>query len=111
MDHPHLQFHKHWEIGTEVAYMLGQCNSIMSFISLAAVQPEARQRLMRVSMVKGAQATTAIEGNTLTDAEIEKVRQGEEIAPSKQYQAKEVKNVLEAIRGSTKRVESRPSVR
>ncbi|MGE3844276.1 MAG: Fic family protein [Vicinamibacterales bacterium] len=48
-------------------------------------------------MKKGAQATTAIEGNTLSDAEVEKVARGDSLPPSKQYQEREVRNILDAM--------------
>lgn len=46
---------------------------------------------------KGAQSTTAIEGNTLTDEEIAKIAEGQKLAPSKEYQQIEVQNILEAL--------------
>ncbi len=61
------------------------------------LQPEHRERLLHVSLVKGARATTAIEGNTLTVAEVEKVSEGESLAPSKKYQEREVRNILDAM--------------
>src|SRR5207249_2719503 len=47
--------------------------------------------------IKGAQATTAIEGNTLTDEEIGKLKQGIKLPPSKEYQEREVRNILDAF--------------
>jgi Fic family protein len=48
-------------------------------------------------MTKGIQGTTAIEGNTLSLEEIEKIIQGEHvhISKSKEYQKQEIENVLE----------------
>jgi Fic family protein len=50
-----------------------------------------------VAFIKGAQATTAIEGNTLTEEEIRRSLDGEDLPPSKEYQEREVKNVLTAM--------------
>jgi Fic family protein len=61
------------------------------------LQPEYRDQLLRVSLVKGAQATTAIEGNTLTESEVKRIADGESLAQSKQYQEREVKNILDAM--------------
>lgn len=61
------------------------------------LKPEQRVRLLNVSLVKGAQATTAIEGNTLTNAEVERVSEGESLPPSKEYQEREVRNILDAM--------------
>lgn len=66
-------------------------------ICLSPLQPSYRESLLSVSLVKGAQATTAIEGNTLTQAEIEQVAGGESLPQSKEYQEREVKNILDAM--------------
>jgi len=42
-------------------------------------------------------ATTAIEGNTLTEEEIESIQAGKSLSISKQYMETEVKNVLDAL--------------
>ncbi|MFN8277435.1 MAG: Fic family protein [Chitinophagales bacterium] len=47
--------------------------------------------------MKGAQATTAIEGNTLSDEEIQKIMDNQKLPPSKEYQEIEVKNILNAF--------------
>lgn len=58
------------------------------------LQPEYHARLLQISLIKGAQATTAIEGNTLSDAEVAAVSEGRSLPPSKRYQEREVANVL-----------------
>ena len=47
-------------------------------------------------MRKGAQATTAIEGNTLSIEEIQDIQEGKKLQPSKEYQEIEVKNILDS---------------
>lgn len=59
--------------------------------------PHFYDELMKLALRKGAQATTAIEGNTLTDEEIAKLQDGEKLPPSKEYQEIEVKNILDAF--------------
>ncbi len=59
--------------------------------------PQHYQELMNVSLIKGAQATTAIEGNTLTDEDIKRLMEGEKMPPSKEYQEIEVRNILDAF--------------
>ena len=54
---------------------------------------------MNVSLRKGARATTAIEGNTLSEADIEKMAAGEKLPPSKEYLRIEVQNILDALNG------------
>jgi len=95
--YPYMKFAEHWRILPETTYHLGQCRAIVAAISEVPLRPEVRNRLLAVSLRKGAQATTAIEGNTLSDDEIERVMRGESLPPSKEYQAGEVRNVIEAM--------------
>ena len=97
--YPHIQFRRHWELSPTVPYQLGQCEAIIAAIRNTPLLPERHRKLLSVSLIKGAQATTAIEGNTLTDAEVEKVAVGEALAPSKTYQEREVRNILDAMNG------------
>jgi Fic family protein len=80
-----------------VLFELGQCESILAAISEMPIRPDAYQKLQRVALVKGAQATTAIEGNTLSESEIERVVDGKDLPPSKEYQEIEVRNILDAM--------------
>ncbi|MGB5216796.1 MAG: Fic family protein [Smithella sp.] len=77
--------------------MLGQCEAIIRIISEAPLEPETRRKLLQVSMRKGAQATTAIEGNTLSEEEIIKIDEGGKLPPSKEYLQTEVQNVISAL--------------
>lgn len=95
--YPHILFAKHWALSEKATYLLGRCDSMVDAISRMPLQPEYHCRLLDVSLVKGAQATTAIEGNTLTADEVERVAGGESLALSKQYQEKEVRNILDAM--------------
>lgn len=98
-DYTHLQLRKQWELSHEVLFELGQCNAITAAIAEMPLRPSQYRELMRVALVKGAQATTAIEGNTLSEAEVQKVADGQSLPPSKEYQEREVRNILEAMNG------------
>ncbi|MDO9567280.1 MAG: Fic family protein [Candidatus Desulfaltia sp.] len=95
--HKHISFRKEWEISIECAYMLGECDAYVKALTDIPLEPEYRDKLLRVSLIKGAQATTAIEGNTLSQEEIEKLEEGWKLPPSKEYLEIEVKNILEAF--------------
>ena len=97
--YPHIRFGRHWEIGPDVHYQLGQCDAIIRSIRETPLSPERGAELLQVALIKGAQATTAIEGNTLTSEEVEQVAAGASLPPSKAYQEREVGNVLDAING------------
>jgi len=93
----HISFNRDWVIENEIMFMLGQCESIIRFVSSAPIKPEYRKYLLQVSLRKGARATTAIEGNTLSEEDVNKIAEGEKLPPSKEYLEIEVKNILEAL--------------
>ncbi|MDQ3021586.1 MAG: Fic family protein [Bacteroidota bacterium] len=95
-NYPHISFQNNWTLSDNTWYKLGQCKSIIIAISNAPIQPEYRKKLLEISLRKGAQATTAIEGNTLSIEEIQNIQEGKKLAPSKEYQEIEVKNVLDS---------------
>ncbi len=93
----HIPFQKSWRLDDDTIFMLGQSESIVQAISSAPIKPEYRQQLLVVSLRKGARATTAIEGNTLSEAEVARIDEGEKLPPSKEYLQIEVKNVIDAL--------------
>jgi len=95
--HPHISFARNWQVAENTLFILGQCEAIIRIISAAPLEPENRKKLLQVSMRKGAQATTAIEGNTLSEEEIVKIDEGGNLPPSKEYLQKEVQNVIAAL--------------
>ncbi len=108
--YPHLQFRRHWQLGPDVLYQLGQCDAIIRAIGETPLSPDRHKKLKRVALIKGAQATTAIEGNTLTDEEVRQVADGESLPPSKGYQEREVRNVINAMNDIVEDVAERGAV-
>ena len=98
MNYPHLCFKKRWKIDNDVVYLLGQCELLVEIISETPLQPEIRRQLAKVSLIKGAQATTAIEGNTLSEDEISNILSDQKKLPeSMQYQQQEVTNIIKGM--------------
>ena len=96
--YPQICFQRRWNIADDTMYRLGKCEAIVNARSLTPLSPEVRSEMLRVSLVKGAMATTAIEGNTLSEAEVMAIQQGESNLPqSRKYLETEVKNVLDAL--------------
>lgn len=93
----HISFRREWIIDTDCAYMLGECEAYVRALRDMPLKPQYRDKLLQVSLIKGAQATTAIEGNTLSEEEIKKIKEGWSLPPSKEYLEIEVKNILEAF--------------
>jgi Fic family protein len=95
--YPHLKFEKQWNVNTELSYLLGSCESLVEAIKDAPLAPKVHTELLRVSLIKGANATTAIEGNTLSVEDIKQILNGKNLPESRVYLQKEVENVLRAF--------------
>ena len=76
---------------------LGECAAKCDQISNVPLRPSVKEELQLVYLVKGIQATTAIEGNTLTEEEVRKIiEKKSEMPPSKEYLEQEIENILKA---------------
>ncbi len=77
---------------------LGEARSKCEHIADVPLKPETIQRIQQVYFAKGVNATTAIEGNTLSEDDVRRQIEGEdlELPPSKQYLAREVENMISA---------------
>ena len=96
-EYSNLLFRRHWELSPKALRLLGQCEAYIKAINNTPILPPLYRDLMNVALMKGAQATTAIEGNTLSDEEIRKIMDNKRLPPSKEYQGIEVKNILNAF--------------
>jgi Fic family protein len=75
--------------------MLGECQSKCEHIALVPLQPKTSERLHQIYLAKGVAATTAIEGNTLTEDQVLEHLDGKLSLPiSQQYQQKEIDNII-----------------
>ncbi len=76
---------------------LGECVAKCEQIKSVPLTPNLREELHLIYLAKGVHATTAIEGNTLTEEQVRALIQKElELPPSKQYLEQEVNNIIEA---------------
>ncbi|MCD4699808.1 MAG: Fic family protein, partial [Phycisphaerae bacterium] len=65
---------------------LGECVSKCEHIANTPLCPATRDELHLIYLAKGVQATAAIEGNTLSQAEaMDRIRGGSSLPPSKEY--------------------------
>ena len=77
--------------------LLGQAVAFCRQVADSALPPRAAEEMRKVYLVKGVQATTAIEGNTLSAEQIrERVEGRLDLPPSQEYLGREVDNVLRA---------------
>ena len=78
--------------------LLGEARAVCEQIANTPLTPSVARHLNEVALIKGAQATTAIEGNTLDEEQVAGIYRGEYTAPpSRAYQEREVRNVLDAL--------------
>jgi Fic family protein len=83
--------------GADVWMLLGEAQSKCDHISGVPLRPTVAKQLHALYLIKGVQATTAIEGNTLTEQEVGGIIDGTlQMPPSKEYLAQEVRNIVEA---------------
>lgn len=77
---------------------LGECTSKIEHISRVPLVHDSAEDLYKIYLAKGVHATTAIEGNTLSEEDVLRHMAGElELPPSREYLAQEVDNVINAI--------------
>lgn len=82
---------------TALWLLLGEAQSKCEHVAGVPLEPETARRLHRLYLAKGILATTAIEGNTLSEEEVLKHLEGKlKLPPSKQYLAKEIDNIVKA---------------
>ncbi len=81
--------------GAEFWMLLGEARSKVDHLSNALLRPETRDEMLRVYLARGVRATTAIEGNTLSEEEVVAVIEGRANPPaSQEYLYREVENIV-----------------
>lgn len=77
---------------------LGEAFSKNQHLAGIPLQPALATELASVLLTKGALATAAIEGNTLSEAQANRIiHEGEKLAPSQEYLAQEIRNITSAL--------------
>lgn len=76
----------------------GEARSKCEHIAGVPLQPDLARNVHQVYMAKGVMATTAIEGNTLTEDQVRsQLEGGLDVPPSQEYMKREVSNVVAAL--------------
>lgn len=77
--------------------MVGKCQSKCEHIANVPLRPALAEELHWVYLAKGALASAAIEGNTLSEEQVRQHLDGElRLPPSQEYLEQEVKNIIAA---------------
>ncbi|SRR6266498_339396 len=79
--------------------MLGEAMSKCQHLAGAPLKPWAAKELAAIYLARGVQATTAIEGNTLTEDEVKQIVQKgtAKVSESREYLEREVRNIAKCI--------------
>jgi Fic family protein len=81
----------------ELWMLLGEARSKVAHIAGSPLNPEVARQMHLVYLTKGVLATTAIEGNTLSEEEARQRIEGElDLPPSREYLGREIDNVVAA---------------
>ncbi|MBN2373369.1 Fic family protein [bacterium] len=96
--HPWLSFHIDLRKASPHLWMnLGEAASKCEHIADTPLRPKTAERLHLLYLAKGAAATTAIEGNPLTEKEVLQHLEGRlKVPPSKEYLTQEIDNIVTA---------------
>jgi len=75
--------------------MLGECQSKCEHLARYPLRPDIAEEIHKMYMAKGVLATTAIEGNTLSEEEVRQILDGKlKLSPSREYLEQEVTNII-----------------
>ncbi len=96
--HPWITFRINLEKAPPKLWLaLGEAASKCEHIARVPLRPSTAKRLHQLYLAKGVAATTAIEGNTLSEEDVLRAVQGDlTVLPSKSYLKQEVENIIEA---------------
>jgi cell filamentation protein, protein adenylyltransferase len=82
----------------ELWMLLGEARSKIAHIGGSLLNPEIAREMHIVYLTKGVLATTAIEGNTLSEDEARRRIEGRlELPPSREYLGREIDNIIAAF--------------
>ncbi|MBM4123645.1 MAG: Fic family protein [Nitrospira sp.] len=96
--HPWITFSLDLTCRTQTLWMLlGEAKSKCEHLANVILAPDAAKQLHEIYLAKGVLATTAIEGNTLTEEEVLKQIEGKlRLPPSREYLGQETENIISA---------------
>jgi hypothetical protein len=96
--HPWLKFSINLQKFDYLLWMkLGEAQSKCDHIAGVPLLPSFASEMHQIYLAKGALATTAIEGNTLSESQVMAQMLGTlKLPPSKEYLGQEVQNILDA---------------
>jgi len=98
--------------GYKIWMLLGEAQSKCRHISGVPLRPGDAEKLHKVYLTRGVRATTAIEGNTLTEDDVRRIIDDDlQLPPSRAYLKQEVENIISACNAIAHGVSSSVSLR
>jgi Fic family protein len=97
--HPWISFQVDLSrIGAEFWMLLGEARSKVIRLNQSLLRPEVAQQINTLYLAKGVHATTAIEGNTLSEEDAVALVEGRQLRlpPSREYLVREAENIVDA---------------
>lgn len=89
---------------------IGEAISKLKHIEGAPLDPETAKKMHTIYLAKGAAATTAIEGNTLSEEEVfEILTKGKELPKTEKYLKDEIENIVAAFNHMTETLQQNPT--
>lgn len=97
--HPWISFSLNLKrLPAPVWLLLGEAKSKCEHIAGVPLMTTTAENLHRIYLAKGAHATTAIEGNTLSEQQVlDRLEGKRELPPSKEYLGQEIDNIVDAF--------------
>ena len=94
--HSHITFRLDLKKASYKLWMLlGEACSKAEYLVGMPLLPAVEDSLFQLYLEKGVLATTAIEGNSLTEAQVRQLREGTlKLPPSKEYLGQEIENII-----------------
>lgn len=102
--HPWINFKLRLPLDDYRLWMrLGEIASKCEHLAGVPLRPDVAEELHRVFLAKGALATTAIEGNTLSEEQVRRIMDGNlKLPPSQKYLEQEVRNIIDLCNEETR---------
>lgn len=96
--HAWLTFQYRSSTFDKISMRMGEAFSKCRHLANTAIPPRSAVHLANIYLAKGVNATTAIEGNTLSEGEVQAIlERRKQLPPSQAYLQKEVENVRDVI--------------
>ena len=97
--HPFIKFPPQLgEFPARVWLLLGEIQARIDHIKKLPIPRDESNQLRRMYLTKGVHSTTAIEGNSFSEEEVERIIEGKlKAPPSREYQQQQIDNMVEAF--------------